>query len=421
MNLTICLITKGREEYIEKALKSYEKFIETGDVNIILIDNGSTGTAKQILLNWKSKYEAKVQYVRSESNEPVGVAHFWEKIKSLSSDWILFPSDDDILVFDIYEEWRNELSKNVLLNAFAASAQVIDVNGRTTGEVRSPSIIDVNNKIMQVAKSIHEPPFLWPCLFIRIEAIPIFALYSGFVFDWWVGLQLVLKNEIKTTNSIGIQYRVHDKQASFQTSNRRKFFEGFNMLSNVINSDEFKEFLESLNVVELKKLFTLCIEIKPLYAQSDYFIALIKELAFNITKLPKINHLAKDISEAYLFSAGVYTKKGDLERIYDGLNLKLIDSIGNISLHFEDNVCKNLNSIKDFFDMTSHNKVHISCHHSNQNKGNIFIDCKKIKYLNMIEICDLVLVLINQHLEESGILNFTVTPFEKKSLYITES
>ena len=58
MKLTICLITKGRKEYLTEALNSYEKFIETGDVNVILIDNGSDNLSKQILINWKSKFES---------------------------------------------------------------------------------------------------------------------------------------------------------------------------------------------------------------------------------------------------------------------------------------------------------------------------------------------------------------------------
>ena len=41
MKLTICLITKGRKEYLEDALKSYEKFLDVDNVDVILIDNGS--------------------------------------------------------------------------------------------------------------------------------------------------------------------------------------------------------------------------------------------------------------------------------------------------------------------------------------------------------------------------------------------
>ena len=56
MSLTICLITRGRQEYLSQALESYEKFIDTGNVSVILVDNGADYLSQQILLDWKLKY-----------------------------------------------------------------------------------------------------------------------------------------------------------------------------------------------------------------------------------------------------------------------------------------------------------------------------------------------------------------------------
>ena len=68
MILTICLVTKGRKEYLDEALSSYEKFLNTGEVNVIIIDNGSDSLSKEILYNWKLKHDSKVSYYRVESN-----------------------------------------------------------------------------------------------------------------------------------------------------------------------------------------------------------------------------------------------------------------------------------------------------------------------------------------------------------------
>ena len=62
MSLTICLITRGRQEYLSQALESYEKFIDTGNVSVILVDNGSDYLSQQILLDWKSKYSNGYQF-----------------------------------------------------------------------------------------------------------------------------------------------------------------------------------------------------------------------------------------------------------------------------------------------------------------------------------------------------------------------
>lgn len=413
MSLTICLITRGRQEYLSQALESYEKFIDTGNVSVILVDNGSDYLSQQILLDWKSKYSREVFYIRSDINQPVVFPFFWEKIKSLSAEWILFPGDDDILVFEIYEEWIKELKNNVDLNAFAPSAQIIDGNGKRTGEVRYPAIHMINSQIELLARSLHEPPFVFPCLFVRIDAIPHTVIYSKFVFDWWLGLQLVIKGNVKSTKSIGINYRVHEKQMSFEASSRRKSFEGYNMLITVISSVEFAQLLEISPILEIEKLLSICIETRPLYAQQDYYISIIRELSFSIAKVSKYNYFRNNISEAYVLSSGIYTKKGDLENLYTGLNLDAKESNGNLALFFSENVCENLHDIGKFFSETAETKVILSCKHSQASKGSILINCANFNNLNEIEISESVLVSINDHLENNGLLSFTISPFER--------
>jgi len=413
MSLTICLITRGRQEYLSEALESYEKFIDTGNVSVILIDNGSDYLSQKILLDWKSKYSREVFYIRSDINQPVVFPFFWEKIKSLSAEWILFPGDDDILVFEIYEEWIKELKNNVDLNAFAPSAQIIDDSGKRTGEVRYPAIHMINCQIELLARSLHEPPFVFPCLFVRIDAIPHTVIYSKFVFDWWLGLQLVIKGNVKSTKSIGINYRVHEKQMSFEASSRRKSFEGYNMLITVISSVEFAQLLEISPILEIEKLLSICIETRPLYAQQDYYISIIRELSFSIAKVSKYNYFRNNISEAYVLSSGIYTKKGDLENLYTGLNLDAKESNGNLALFFSENVCENLHNVGKFFSETAETKVILSCKHSQASKGSILINCANFNNLNEREISESVLVSINDHLENNGLLSFTISPFER--------
>jgi len=406
-------VTKGRKGYLAEALNSYEKFIETGDVNVILIDNGSDKYSKEILDQWRFKYNSKVQYFRSETNEQLSGVYFWEKIKAFNPEWILFPGDDDVLVFDIYEEWRGLVEDNDTLTAFATCAQIIDSKGIITGEIRTPAIDGVTSQIELLAQSLHEPPFFWPGLFIKFAAIPDSIIYSRFVFDWWISLHLIIKGQIKSTKSIGINYRVHEGQESFQTTSRRKIFEGYNMLTTVINCAEFRQLLEQMTNLEIQKLLELCIDIKPLYAQSEYYTPLIKELSLNITRISKSNHIGNYVSEKYALSAGIYTKKGDLENIYTGLNLNSEGSTGNFTLTFAENVCSYLYNIGNLFNENANSKIYLSCKHSKHTRGSIFIDCSKFIQLNQIEICDSILISINNNLENSGSLSFTISPFER--------
>ena len=148
MRLTICLLTKGRNAFLNDALSSYEKFFESGNTDVILIDNGADSFSTQILLDWKLKHDKKVSYIRNEPNDPGGFTVFWEKLKPFKLDWVLNPGDDDILVYEAYKEFVDEVEKNPFLNAFASSAQIIDFSGKATGEVRTPSITKVSDPII---------------------------------------------------------------------------------------------------------------------------------------------------------------------------------------------------------------------------------------------------------------------------------
>jgi glycosyltransferase involved in cell wall biosynthesis len=192
MKLTICLVTKGREKYLAEALKSYESFLSTGEVEILIIDNGSGTISRNILCDWKVKHDLQVHYYRCENNEKLGIPYFWKLIGSYEPQWILFPGDDDILVFDVFNQWKKVLTNNNSLNAFAASGQVVNSKGILTGEVRLPAILGDLSDIEKTAQALFEPPFFWPCLFMRYSAVPEDVISSRFVFDWWVGLQLVL-------------------------------------------------------------------------------------------------------------------------------------------------------------------------------------------------------------------------------------
>lgn len=414
MKLTICLLTKGRKEYLEEALSSYEKFIDTGDVDVILLDNGSDLLSKQILLDWKLKHEKKVSYIRNEVNDPGGFTIFWDKLKTFSPDWILNPGDDDILVFDVYQKWVQAVKNNPSLNAFASSAEIIDSSGRATGEIRMPSINGISDQIELISNSIHQPPFFWPSLFFKFSAIPTPVIHSRFTHDWWIGLNLILKGPIQFTESIGVKYRVHKYQESFQSSNRRKFFEGYNMLITVFNSNEFKFLLESMTSSELEKLLDLCIIKKPLYSQPEYFLSLIRELAKNIIKAKNSKIDSSVAIEKYVLSAAISTKINDLENIYTGLDSLNIQSLGNIAIIFSENVCENLLSVEKFFNKNMMNSFQISCRHSIFYRDSILINCEDFDQLKDFEIADVVLLSLDKNLENNGVLNFIMTPFERE-------
>jgi hypothetical protein len=414
MHLTIVLLTKGRKEYLKKALDSYQPFIDTGNVNVVLIDNGADAESSEILLNWKELQGNKVRYFRFEVNNEAGFSSFWETIESVNADWIINPGDDDLLVFDAYLEWIKALNKNSKLNAFASSARIIDSSGKHTGQFKSPSIYGIKDSLELIARSLSEPPFFWPALYFRFSTIQKPMLISRFVHDWWIDLQLILQGEISSTEKIGIDYRVHDRQESFQTSSRRKYFEAANMIIDVMNSSTFKSVIEGFSDAEHEKFLELCTSFKPVYSDPGYYFSIIKTIATNAFVYIKLPINKTRYAEKFASSAGVYLKKNDIDSIFTGFYLKSTSSSpGNLDINFKPGVCDNLLNIKKDFNKDASFKIIISCKHSGKLIESVYVDCENFDLLTRSEISDKVLTTIIEFLENNGMLASSLSPNER--------
>jgi hypothetical protein len=382
----------------------------------VLIDNGSNDQSRNILLEWKNRNKNFVEYLRAEENMSMGTPYFWEQIKQFNPEWIIFPGDDDILLFDIFYEWKLAVSNNTALSAFAFSAVLINSENEFVGMDRSPALLKFTSKPSQLAIGIHESPFLWPGLIFRFDSIVTQVPFSLYVLDWWVGLYLISVGDTYATSKIGIRYRVHSKQESFQTTSRRKYFEGYNMLYDYINSSIFVEALEKFSDLELFEFFDKCIENKPLYDQPEYFVSLMKELSLAMLRIQKFKHLKNDILNKYTLSAHILSKRGDLANTYTGFSQFEKNTEGNIQISFDAYACNFLVSTQKYFYTQSKDKYFIKCRHSARKSDGIFIDCSNLSSSSEVEIADFILLAINAHLEISGEINFTVTPFERKLL-----
>ena len=186
------------------------------------------------------------------------------------------------------------------------------------------------------------------------------------------------------------------------------------MLSSVINSASFNKSLESMTDSDLQALIHLCTIKKPLYTQPEYYNALTKDLAFNIIRVVNDNSIKNQIVEKYILNAGVYTKNNDLETIYTGFDLPNKESKGNLALNFSEGICENLRNMEKLFNQNSFTKIDVSCKHSKFIQESVIINCKHFNKLVDYEIADMVLLAIDEHFQHKGLLNFTISPFERE-------
>jgi glycosyltransferase involved in cell wall biosynthesis len=410
--LTICLITKGRANYLPAALKSYEHFIDTGNVNVVLIDNCSDSASKKILDEWRQKFTTSVSYYRLDVNSPTADS-YWDILNKLNLEWVVFPGDDDQLVFEIYDLWRKELGNNPDLKAFSSSAQIIDAQGRSINRVRTSPIFALTDRVQVLIQAFHEAPFLWPGLFFKFSEVPEVIIKSRYVFDWWIGLHLILADNYLVTQSIGVKYRVHPNQESFQASNRRKFFEGFNMLTSFIESKEFSSWVQRLTDPQKKDFLKKIQVVRPIYSQDSFYLSIIKDLTKVILSNSSSHLVTTELVEEYAKAGGVLTKYNDLNNIFSGFLVRIQKSPGNFKFVCTPGACEQLQEVGLQFNQDSDYELTAYCNHSKANNGAVFIDCAKFKEMNRDEIADNIILRFVEEFEAIGIFDFSFTPREK--------
>jgi hypothetical protein len=335
-------------------------------------------------------------------------------LKENNVDWVVCPSDDDEMRFEIIADWENALNQNPNMVGFAASAAIMNENGDLTGEIIGPSASRYKSAIEQIAGGFYEPPFHWPCLFLRASSLPAVTPPSRYAFDWWLGLRLLIAGAVVTSDSIGVNYRVHPQQESFLAPLRRKYFEAHIWLSDLANSQDFFRWIQSLNDLERVRFWDQLLKSLPIYGDSDFSRPILNTIYTSLMKTSISAQTAIEIASRYAFSTGVLLKNGEVKNLISQLPPLLSSMEGNINVRSSVNVCDKLKFACE--KITSESAIHqyvVSCMHGKKSAGAIVIDCDNLhEGLNEVN-ADLIVSQITEFLEESGTLSLIITSGEK--------
>ena len=412
MKLTVFLVTKGREKFLDQILNSFEKLFQL-DVDFLILDNGAPQSIGVKLKSWQSKNPNRIKIVRFEINDS-RQSTYWEVVKENNVDWVLCPSDDDEIRFEIIADWEKTLSQNPDIVGFAASAAIMNENGDLTGEIIAPSASRYKSAIEQMAGGFYEPPFHWPCLFIRASSLPAVTPPSRYAFDWWLGLRLLIAGTVVTSESIGVNYRVHPQQESFLAPLRRKYFEAHIWINDLANSEDFFRWIQSLNDSERVRLWDQLLKSLPIYGDSDFSRPILNTIYMSLIKTSSSAQTAIVIASRYAFSTGVLLKNGEVKNLISQIPSLPNRMEGNINVLPAINVCGKLEfACEEISSKSAIYQYVVSCIHSKKPAGAIIIDCHSL-YEDLNEInADLIVGQITEYLEQSGTLSLTITSGEK--------
>lgn len=421
MKLTICLVTKGRERYLDQILESLRFCLTDEEVQILLIDNGSDLACREKLDKWQAQNSPASKLVRFETNDS-RFSTIWSVILKENIDWIILPGDDDQVRPEILAKWRDALTVDPDLVAFATASAVMDENGVLTGEIISPTAELSTSRIERIARALHEPAFVWPSLFFRVSKVNPDVPASRYVADWWVGINLLLTGNIKTTKSIGLNYRVHSSQESNLAPIRRKFFEGSLWIDALMRSERFFAWAGQLKDEERLLFWKAINQRKPIYGDDFSARPILFSIARVLMDTAKSPETAKAIVGDLALACGVFLKDDESMTLVKSQDLVFGENLGNIRVTSADGACPTIvEACKLMKGGLSARVFQVSCTHSKKVASAIHIDCGSLPADNSDNCADLIVNAITRSCEARGDFEVALSNGERASLLMLRS
>jgi hypothetical protein len=224
----------------------------------------------------------------------------------------------------------------------------------------------------------------------------------------------LIAGTVVTSESIGVNYRVHPQQESFLAPLRRKYFEAHIWINDLANSADFFDWVQSLSDPERVRFWDLLLNSLPIYGDTDFSRPILNTIYMSLVRTSSSTQTAFLLANRYAFSAGVLLKDGEVKNLISQLPSLPNTMKGNINVVTAPNVCDRVKFACG--EISSESAIHhyvVSCIHSQKPTGAIAIECNSM-HENLSEInADLIVGQITEFLEKSGTLSLVITSGEK--------
>jgi hypothetical protein len=404
---------------LPSVLGSLETALQSPDVQVIVVDNGCPEDISKSLSDWCAPVGERKHYVRFDINDP-SAPRVFNMLRNFEVEWITFPGDDDLIHHEFLEDARTLIGRNKDLTAIASSMRIIDSKGNSTGQVREP-LEYLGDRIQYLASSFHEPPFLFPGLFINFSKITAPLPSSRYIFDWWLSLNLIALGSIASTSRISIDYRVHGAQESALAPSRRKYFEAQVILSRFIRSEVFQDFLSQLSDADKFRFWKSLADRRPIYGDSEFGESLMFSLSVMIADSMCESDNSANLLGTFAATNGVFLRSGESKAFLSDKYSEPPTPVSNFRITTVEGTCADLVQLTDtihVIDDPSTN-FNVGCQHSTSS-AEYKVDCHLLR-VSPESTLDLLIVKVTQELEMSGVLSFKITPIERRLLRLLRS
>lgn len=412
MNLTICLVTRGRSYFLDDCLRGLENCLQSGLANILVFNNGAPPEISLKLADWCLKNGVECITYKENDSRPTRV---WREIRQRNLGWVVFPGDDDIFMVESLARFHVEVAANKTLSAVAFNIETIGSDGHKLNKVRKPVFNSDLSKPISIAKSFHEPQFLWPSLFFRADLITQSVPSSRYYFDWWIGQILILEGEICLVDECSLKYREHPLQESNLANNRRKYFEATQWLINLIDSEIFSDWASNLTKEEIIEFWNHLLLHQPIYS-SEYFSGqILQKVLSSLVALRAELNLFPELLGSYAATKGVWLRTGELNNLTSAELSSGEPYPSNISIRPTKESCPiMLEATQKFASAFKPSYVYVvSCNHSSGVKSDYSFDCQFFVGLEADQVADQIVLALVQKAEDNGDFQFITSGIEK--------
>jgi hypothetical protein len=251
------------------------------------------------------------------------------------------------------------------------------------------------------ANAFFQPPFIWPALFFKKDALPLEFSQSRYAFDWWVGLNLLSQGDVATTTEEILMYRNHDHQESNLATKSRKYYEAMIWLSRFCHSEAFRTWITSQSADGLILFWLHAKEFSPIYGDMRFGALVLHQIGEELISLSNSRLVAARVAADLAFLNGIFFKPNEAWHVSTQKEPK--PWFGNFKLRSETKLCPKMIEIIQCLDGSpTENFILIRCLHSDNNSRGTYVDCRTLDSdIPQINV-DKVINAISNFFDESG-------------------
>jgi hypothetical protein len=411
-DITLCLITKGRPDFLNELLTSFDRALIHPKVEILVILNGVHPDIANDFYKWGKTHSERVDFVSFTEND-AGISRLWDKINSLKTTWVMFPSDDDV-INDVFSSLLKSLeSISTEIGAVATPLNIIDSKGQEIGLERKPIFSPDLSIEENSAKAISQCPFLWPGLVIRVSALPQQIPNTRYVADWWIGLYLIFSTGIAILDYPVVSYRVHEQQESFAASLSRKNLEALTHLGRFFQSSTFSDWLNARTSGEVINFLSHIRTHPPLYGEIKFSSELVSIITNRVMDVRTESDVHRVAIFTNAFAHDVLIDTAQLKYFGESEASRIVDiNVYNYNFTINASVCQ---TVRDLVDSSRDSKngtpaLSVGCNHTLKLRDEIQLNCEE-KY-SKEDLIDQLLIKCAEHFQSQEIFQHSVSPFE---------